>query len=202
MLPLLAALAAPAPPEDPFLRTFYVRAALGMSTLSMSGVRRGDGIPERRVSANGIWALAMDFKAGVVVGDSVALGLALHTTSSGASADNGTSRESVMTMFHVAGPFVVVYPAPRLIGFHVGSTLGYALSFGGDAGGTGPAIAPFIGFDTRGERWSVHSFDFRLAYAPVLRGYDSVEYVGSRRVETRTTSRAFALGFQYSIGWR
>lgn len=202
MLSLLAALTAPAPIEDPFLRTFYVRAALGMSTLNVSGVRRGDGIPERRISANGIWALAMDVKAGVVVGSGVAVGLALNTTSSGASVDKGTSRESAMVMFHVLGPFVVVYPAPRLIGFHVGSTFGYGLAFGGDASGGGPAVAPFLGFDTRGERWSVHSFDFRLAYSPLLRGGNSVEYVGSRPVETRTTASAFAFGFQYSIGWR
>lgn len=190
MVPLLAALAGyPAIEEEPFLRTYYLRAAFGMSTLNLSGEVRAPGAPARTVSARGIFALAMDARAGVVVGKAVVVGLALNTTSSGATIENGTSRESAMVMFHVLGPFVAVYPAPRVAGVHIGTTLGYAIGVGGDVTGTGPGLTGFLGFDTRGEQMSVHAFDFRLAWSPWLRGTDS-----------RAT--AFAFGFQYSIGWR
>jgi hypothetical protein len=183
----LAVAAASGPIEqEPFLRDGYFRAALGMSTLSVNGtVPSVEGRRESR--ASGIWSLAMDVRAGVVIGKYLVLGAALHTTSSGANVDHGGKRESALVMFHAIGPFVAVYPA-QSAGVHIGTTLGWGLASAGDLSGTGPAIAGVLGFDTRAERWSVHSFDFRVLYAS-LRSSD-------------TRAQGFGFGFQYGIGFR
>jgi hypothetical protein len=188
--------------DEPFLRRFYFRGEMGLSTLALHGKVHADGLPDRSVSARGISALALDVRIGGVIGDYVVLGAALNSTMSGASVDRGRARESAMTALQVVGPFVAVFPAPRTVGVYVGATAGYALGLGGDASGSGVGMVAILGVEARGERWTTHGFGFRFAYAPSLSGDLGRRYVGSTPVDETVTSYALAFGFGYSVGYR